>query len=293
MSLVWRLYYHLSTKTLVKNVVILINDLWHGNAFLTVVLFLGLKVMFIWSVRDLFMVTSVLDYDKEYFQKNTNVRLPISFCPDLVVRGQPKRWWKTISISPEREIRPSLKKPTFVQKCNQIWNLVALTCQNYSLRWKAMPVRWARVKWRYWRVAQHHWWTQPRNCAPRSQVEALRLTAIRKSLSFDDQCQRSACQIQPNGKNLFSTPKRPERLHLRPWFHKYFCGLGLCWSNRSIEYNYFTNYKHTIYLPSFFSKEGNICIQSAMFKSDLHVLLVNNFLFKNTYSRFLLKTFFE
>lgn len=46
--------------------------------------------MFIWSVRDLFMVTSVLDYDKEYFQKNTNLRLPISFCPDLVVRGQPQ-----------------------------------------------------------------------------------------------------------------------------------------------------------------------------------------------------------
>ena len=54
------------------------------------VLFVGLKVMFIWSVRDLFMVTSVLDYDKEYFQKNTNLRLPISFCPDLVVRGQPQ-----------------------------------------------------------------------------------------------------------------------------------------------------------------------------------------------------------
>lgn len=66
------------------------NDLWHRNAFLTVVLFVGLKVMFIWSVRDLFMVTSVLDYDKEYFQKNTNLRLPISFCPDLIVRGQPQ-----------------------------------------------------------------------------------------------------------------------------------------------------------------------------------------------------------
>lgn len=48
------------------------------------------KVMFIWSVRDLFMVTSVLDYDKEYFQQNTDYRLPISFCPDLVVRGEPQ-----------------------------------------------------------------------------------------------------------------------------------------------------------------------------------------------------------
>ena len=43
-------------------------------------------------------------------------------------------------------------------------------------------------------------------------------------MSFDDQCQRSAHQIQPHRKNLFRTPKRPERLHLRPWFYKYFCG---------------------------------------------------------------------
>lgn len=50
------------------------------------------------------------------------------------------------------------------------------------------------------------------------------MTSIRKSLSFDDQCKRSAHQIQPNGKNLFGTPKHPERLHLRPWFYKYFSG---------------------------------------------------------------------
>ena len=47
------------------------------------------KVMFIWSVRDLFMVRSVLDYDKEYFQQNSDHRLPFSFIPDLVVRGEP------------------------------------------------------------------------------------------------------------------------------------------------------------------------------------------------------------
>lgn len=116
----------------------------------------------------------------------------------------------------EDNIRPEMQPDV---KIRSSW-----LCQNYSLRWKATLVRWARVKWRYWPVAQHHWWTQPRNCAPRSQVEVLRLTSIRKSLSFDDQCQRSACQIQPNGKNLFGTPKRSERLHLRPWFYKYFCG---------------------------------------------------------------------
>ena len=55
-------------------------------------------------------------------------------------------------------------------------------------------------------------------------MEVLRLTSTRKSLSFDDQCQRSAHQIQPNGKNLFGTPKRPERLHLRPLFDESFCG---------------------------------------------------------------------
>lgn len=48
------------------------------------------KVMFIWSVRDLFMVTAVLDYDKEYLQQNSDHRLPHSFTPDLVARGEPK-----------------------------------------------------------------------------------------------------------------------------------------------------------------------------------------------------------
>lgn len=48
------------------------------------------KVMFIWSVRDLFMVTAVLDYDKEYFQQSSDHRLPLSFTPDLVARGESK-----------------------------------------------------------------------------------------------------------------------------------------------------------------------------------------------------------
>jgi len=193
------------------------NDLWHRNAYLTVVLFVGLKVMFIWSVRDLFMVTSVLDYDKECFQKNTNLRLPISFCPDLVVRGQPQEVKENyFHLTRERDsskfeeanIRPEMQ-PDLKFGRPELPKL-------FSKMKGYMPVRWARVKWRYWRVAQHHWWTQPRNCAPSSQVKVLRLTSIRKSLSFDDQCQRSACQIQPNRKNLFRTPKRSERLHLRP-----------------------------------------------------------------------------
>ena len=114
----------------------------------------------------------------------------------------------------------------------------------------------------------------------------LRLTSIRKSLSFDDQCQRSAHQIQPNGKNLFGTPKHPERLHLRPWFYKYFCGevfvdqIGVLSISTLLTIS--TPY---IWLCFFPNKE--------MFKSDLHILLVDNFLFKNTYSRFRLKSFFE
>ena len=34
------------------------------------------------------MVTAVLDYDKEYFQHNADHRLPMSFVPDLVARGE-------------------------------------------------------------------------------------------------------------------------------------------------------------------------------------------------------------
>lgn len=45
------------------------------------------KVMFVWSVRDLFMVTSVLQYDKEYFNKDSDLRLPYSFSPDLLDRN--------------------------------------------------------------------------------------------------------------------------------------------------------------------------------------------------------------
>ena len=42
------------------------------------------KVYFIWSVRDAFMVTSVLDYDTQYFSKKIPQRLPFSFSPDLL-----------------------------------------------------------------------------------------------------------------------------------------------------------------------------------------------------------------
>ena len=42
------------------------------------------KIFFIWSVRDAFMVTSVLDYDKQYFGEKIQKSLPYSFSPDLV-----------------------------------------------------------------------------------------------------------------------------------------------------------------------------------------------------------------
>ena len=42
------------------------------------------KVFFIWSVRDAFMVTSVLDYDKKYFDDRIPKELPYSFSPDLL-----------------------------------------------------------------------------------------------------------------------------------------------------------------------------------------------------------------
>ena len=62
------------------------------------------KVMFIWSVRDLFMVTSVLAYDKEYFRKSANLRLPYSFSPDLVARDEPKEVLEThFHLTKERD----------------------------------------------------------------------------------------------------------------------------------------------------------------------------------------------
>lgn len=42
------------------------------------------KVYFIWSVRDAFMVTSVLDYDTQYFGEKLPRYLPYSFSPDLL-----------------------------------------------------------------------------------------------------------------------------------------------------------------------------------------------------------------
>ena len=82
------------------------------------------KVMFIWSVRDLFMVTVVLDYDKEYLQQTSDHRLPLSFTPDLVARGEPKEVmenyfhltrerdsskFEAANILPEFEVQPDLK----------------------------------------------------------------------------------------------------------------------------------------------------------------------------------------
>jgi len=46
------------------------------------------KIFFIWSVRDAFMVTSVLDYDKQYFGEKLQKSLPYSFSPDLLSENQ-------------------------------------------------------------------------------------------------------------------------------------------------------------------------------------------------------------
>lgn len=53
------------------------------------------KVMFIWSVRDLFMVKAVLESDKEYFKQFGNLQLPSSFSPDMVVHDDPNDILKT------------------------------------------------------------------------------------------------------------------------------------------------------------------------------------------------------
>ncbi|XP_075252708.1 superoxide-generating NADPH oxidase heavy chain subunit A-like isoform X2 [Convolutriloba macropyga] len=42
------------------------------------------KIMFIWSVRDVHMITSVLDFDQQYFQQQLPKTLPTSFQPDLL-----------------------------------------------------------------------------------------------------------------------------------------------------------------------------------------------------------------
>ena len=44
------------------------------------------KIMFIWSVRDLHMVSSVLEYDRTYYEQNESKQLPHSFSPDLLHR---------------------------------------------------------------------------------------------------------------------------------------------------------------------------------------------------------------
>ena len=44
------------------------------------------KMMFIWSVRDLHMVNSVLEYDRTYYEQNESKQLPLSFSPDLLKR---------------------------------------------------------------------------------------------------------------------------------------------------------------------------------------------------------------
>ncbi|KXJ28514.1 Cytochrome b-245 heavy chain [Exaiptasia diaphana] len=80
------------------------------------------KVMFVWSVRDLYMVTSVLQYDQECFHKNSDLRLPYSFSPDLLDRSTPEEILETyFHLTRERntskftegnirpEIQPTLK----------------------------------------------------------------------------------------------------------------------------------------------------------------------------------------
>ena len=42
------------------------------------------KIMFIWSVRDVHMITSVLEFDQQYFQQQLPKTLPTSFQPDLL-----------------------------------------------------------------------------------------------------------------------------------------------------------------------------------------------------------------
>lgn len=45
------------------------------------------KVMFVWSVRDLYIVNSVLEYDRKYYAENMPGQLPHSFSPDLLNRN--------------------------------------------------------------------------------------------------------------------------------------------------------------------------------------------------------------
>eukprot|EP00794_Sanderia_malayensis_P007486 gene7486-8316_t len=45
------------------------------------------RIFFIWSVRDAFMVSSILDYDRQYFGTNIPHTLPYSFSPDLVTEN--------------------------------------------------------------------------------------------------------------------------------------------------------------------------------------------------------------
>ncbi|KAK3747552.1 hypothetical protein QZH41_004812 [Actinostola sp. cb2023] len=61
------------------------------------------KVMFVWSVRDLYMVSSVLEYDKEYFNKDSDHRLPYSFSPDLLMKDAPEVLENYFHLTRERD----------------------------------------------------------------------------------------------------------------------------------------------------------------------------------------------
>ena len=64
------------------------------------------------------------------------------------------------------------------------------------------------------------------------------------------------------GKTCSVYQKRPERLYLRPWFYKYFCGevfvdqIGVLSITTLLQ-------AHHIFAYVFFSKQGNVFIQSA------------------------------
>ena len=93
------------------------------------------KIFFIWSVRDAFMVTSVLDYDQQYFGHKVPQTLPYSFSPDMLsenldedvldaqfylTRARGAEDYASANIRPEMQSCLKFGRPNFEEIFNNI-----------------------------------------------------------------------------------------------------------------------------------------------------------------------------
>ena len=162
--------------------------------------------------RPKFLITII----KEYFQKNTNLRLPISFCPDLVVRGQPQEVVENyFHLTRERdssrfeeanirpEMQPDLKfgRPDVPKLFSKMKDSASEMGESQVAVLTGGPTSLVN--------------SAERLCAKFSSG-GVTFDFLKEIFEF--WWSVSTFSVQPNRENLFPTPKLPERLHLRPWF---------------------------------------------------------------------------